>query len=540
MPGLMVWHALPIPHLSGADVNTDHTGWNPWSHAALAAAILGILLARVPLLWTTGEFIAEDGRVFFAHAWSYALPGSLLIPYAGYFHVLPRLIAEGAQFFPIAWQPLIYALTGLTLNAAILSMFYLPHFRGVLAADSWRLSLCLLLALAPNAENLGLILGLHWYLAFALALLLVMEFPRTAWGRRLMLIVAILIPWSAPGALALAPVFLLKLLRQRHLPTRIWTGLGLANLGLVGAFVLWFRLSQPERTGEYAWTDILPALDRVFLRGWLAQTTLGPLAAQALAQAAPFALSLFGLVMLTILACRFRKPGTCAPTRAAALILASATLMLLLSLTRTLYLAEFAELALPRHTRYLTAPTLLLILAGGILLYPVRMRLQSLTPGFLLGALAVMQIASAHRHNHWSRPPGHFTLRSYVGKIEDFRAHYEATGTPASLYVPSDIPYDGPVLQLGGGRVVTQDEGLRYAVEAIPRENGSWDSWLGVFESETDTPFIRHQLWGELEFLGKFEGRIWFRDRENRLHFTSELLYPQRWITDGQQFILTH
>ena len=39
-----------------------------WKHALLCGGVLLLLMVRVPLLWQTGEFVSEDGWVFFGRS----------------------------------------------------------------------------------------------------------------------------------------------------------------------------------------------------------------------------------------------------------------------------------------------------------------------------------------------------------------------------------------------------------------------------------------------------------------------------------------
>lgn len=513
----------------------DHN-WSRCNHLALVAAITGVLMARLPNLWTTGEFIAEDGRVFFADAWNHSLPLSLLLPYAGYFHVLPRLAAELLQPFPLAWQPTLYAFVGLLANAALLTVFYLPSCRNLLPSDPWRLAVCLLLSLAPNAENLGLLLGWHWYLTAVFALLLVMEFPAGRWPRRTLMAAAVAIPWSAPAALALTPFFLWRLLLEKKAAVRMWLGIALLNLSVTGGYLLVFRLSNPERTGAFTLDMLPPALERLFLRGWLAETGIGHRLAGTLAAQAPALLSLIGLLVLGVFAFSLWRHRGQPEARAAVLLLLAAAAMLFLSLARTLYLAELAGRPLPRHTRYLTAPSLLLIIAGSITLFLGRTRMPRWGPTLVFAAVAGFQLFGFTQTRHWSRPPGYFNWNDWIPAIRAFSQSQHRE--PASLYLPSDVPYDGPVLERLGGLLVMPEAGLPQALQATPVGPELWQSWIGAFQTKPGEPWILHEDWGPLEFLGVYGGRVWFRDYEERLHFTSQLLYPDRWIVDEERFIL--
>ncbi len=126
-----------------------------WKHVLLWGGVLLLLMARLPLLWSTGEFISEDGWVFFAGAFNAPWYDSLVTPFAGYFRIEARLFAEIFSGFPMVWQPYIFAMGGLAINAVILALVYAPGFRRVLREDGHRGLIVLPLALAPNAENLG-------------------------------------------------------------------------------------------------------------------------------------------------------------------------------------------------------------------------------------------------------------------------------------------------------------------------------------------------------------------------------------------------
>jgi hypothetical protein len=493
-----------------------------WKHLLLFAAVLAILAARVPLLWSTGEFVAEDGWVFFADAWNHGLLDSLLLPYAGYFHLVPRLIAGLCSGLPIVDQPYAYAAIGLGLNAVILAAFYLPVFRRLVPSDLLRATLTLLLALAPNAQNLGLVLGLHWYLAYALCLVFVSPAPTTTRGQVLLAAVVILCVWSSPSTIVLAAFALPAWWRDRSSAHRLKIGVILASVLLVAVFAILLRVGQAERTGVYAPEDLPAALVRLILRGWLGVSLLGPQLAAALPAVAvdAFGLGVLGLIVFCIWKHRDREF-----TLPAATLLLLGQAMLMLSLARTAYVAELATLHLPLHTRYLTAPTLLLYAGLGIAAAHLLTRPQFLAAA---GGLAAVLLLGLPGQNHWARPATTFHLRDAVPAIEAF----SRTSGPASLYVPADVPYWGPVLEKQGGVVIAPEVGLVAAVQAQPDSQGGYQSWLGSFRV-TDDGWIEHAARGRLHFTGVERGRVFFRDTSDRLLFTSPLLYPAFWQLEG-------
>ncbi len=511
----------------------EHRGWK---QLVCTGAVLLILLARVPNYWLGGEFVGEDGWVYFADAWNHTFLESLTLTYAGYFHLLARLVAAVWSGLPVTWQPYAYAATGLLLNAGMLSAFYLPAFRKAMPSDPGRLVVVLFLALAPNAENLGLILGLHWYLAFCLTLILVAPAPVNPVSRLAVLLLALICVWSSPSALVLAPFALVACLRSRSPSARLNFALICGGLLLVGILIGLMRIKFAERTGAFEWIDTVLSLDRLVLRGWIGVGLLGPRLAGYLAREIPLVLDFLTAGLSAALVAILWRNRSREFARHAAIVLGAALLMLLLSLTRTAYVAELARLSLPRHVRYLTAPTLLLYVGLGIVL-------NGAWPGFgrrqlaaLAGLSAALLVFALPGEIHWSRPAVWFHLRDTVPAIEQLKTRYAKDGRPASLYIPTDIPYWGPVLEVGGGRTIPPKAGLANAVGATPDGKGRFNSWLGRFTALGQGNWIEHQAWGRLEFTGVEKGRVFFHDSAGRLLFTSPLLYPRLWMLNGAQW----
>ena len=511
--------------------------YRPWKHLLLWFGLVAMILLRMPSLWAPRQFMAEDGRVFFADAWSLPVWESVLLPYAGYFHLLPRLLAEMASLLPLAWQPTLFPLLATAVNALIFSLFFLPHFRRLIASDATRGGICLLFPLLPHAENLGLLLGLHWYLAFALALVLVMDFP-TRWAGRLALLGGgILTAWSSPSTLVLAPFFLGAAYRGRGSVAGRGYAILFLNLCVVGVFVLLLRLAGGDRTGTFSPEDLGPALDRLVFRGWIATTFLGNGVTSPLAEQLPFLLSALGVGGLALLLwslARSRSPAA----NSAALLFLTGFLMVLFSLARTLYLSELAEIPLPRHDRYLTAPTLLLLTASSVLLVSaLRWHPYILRTLFLL--YAGLLFLGLPKQTHWARQAIYFDFQTSLPAIRAWENRMRPEGTPASLYLPHDIPYDGVVLRIQGGETLPPEVGLPNALGAsLNRHTMVWHSWMGSFRTAPESHWIRHENRGRLKYVGMTGGRVWFHDTDGRLLFTSPLLYPLFWTVDGEQFRL--
>jgi hypothetical protein len=108
-----------------------------------------------PDLW------AEDGNLFFTDAYELEI-NSLIQPYAGYYHTLPRLLAYAFSFLPISIYPQLIFLSSLFTCAAVSAQFSRPAYRWLMPSDAARLGLCLAMCVAPGLyEVLGNLANLH-------------------------------------------------------------------------------------------------------------------------------------------------------------------------------------------------------------------------------------------------------------------------------------------------------------------------------------------------------------------------------------------
>lgn len=181
----------------------------------LAATLLGclvLLFLRKPEALTTPQFWAEDGTQFFEAARDDGA-GSLLAPYNGYRHVLPRVIALAATALPPGHAPAIFnASAALTMLLAAAFCFdrrlNLPSW----SAAAFALSFVLVPHSGVVFANLTNVLNV---LVIPLVLLTLAAAPRTARERLLDFGVLLAAGSSGPWIAVVTPFFVLRVVRQR-------------------------------------------------------------------------------------------------------------------------------------------------------------------------------------------------------------------------------------------------------------------------------------------------------------------------------------
>ncbi len=185
------------------------------AYAVALAVLVALLLRRVdvfeiPRLW------AEDGNVFFADVVAFGPIATLFRPYAGYLHLVPRIIADLGSGLPIAWVPRFYVTVAFILDTACCSLFALPIFRFLLRSDGMRAVVCVLLALAPGANELiGNVANLQWYLVLPVFLVIALPAEMTRnwkpWRVAATSVAGFLAVASAPECLIALPIVVAKL-----------------------------------------------------------------------------------------------------------------------------------------------------------------------------------------------------------------------------------------------------------------------------------------------------------------------------------------
>lgn len=201
-----------------------------WCTLLVCAAIL---ILRRPDLIHTPQFWAEDGIIFFEQ--SHTLHWKALFePYAGYLHLVPRLIAAAAAAFHPLYAPAIFVASAFLLTLYVASQTQsrrcpLPRHPGFALA----------VVLVPDtSEVLLFLVNVQWVLAAGLLLLLISadaQRPREAFHDS---IAAVLLGLTGPFSVLLAPLFLWRAWRRRTRASRFLAAL-VIGCALVQGWTIW-------------------------------------------------------------------------------------------------------------------------------------------------------------------------------------------------------------------------------------------------------------------------------------------------------------
>lgn len=262
--------------------STEVTELRPFSYLRFSLVVVGsclLLAARWPSMLLAPQFIFEDGRIFFAQAYNLGIVDAITQLYAGYWHLIPRLIAEAGSFLPVAAAPLFYHLAALVISGLAMAWFYLPHFRHLVANDWLRLAFVVLMVSMPDPDGLMFIAYVQWYVAVWAVLLVVMTPPRSVWLQWVLAIVYLLALGTAPVLLILTPLWIIRLFCARSVQQRLWLGMIAAGSLFIGLLIL----SVPRVAGVQRADPWLLAVD--FIRGVSYKIFAAPLLGKTLSNA---------------------------------------------------------------------------------------------------------------------------------------------------------------------------------------------------------------------------------------------------------------
>jgi hypothetical protein len=134
-----------------------------------------LLALRRPDALVNPQLWAEDGVIFFREDLQFGFWHSLITPYAGYLHAIPRLIAGLTSNLPARFVPVSFSVAALSVEALSCSAFFLPCCRAYIQSDAIRAAACIALAcVVPTGHELvGTISNVQWWLLIPGLLLMV-------------------------------------------------------------------------------------------------------------------------------------------------------------------------------------------------------------------------------------------------------------------------------------------------------------------------------------------------------------------------------
>lgn len=219
----------------------------PMRRLLIAVAVMAIIALRKHDTFLNPQFWAEDGNIFFlqAEAMDWRV---LFVPYEGYLHFLPRMIAAIGRGLPLVSVPVFYATAALLFTGLIAWTIQSPRIR---TPAGWAGALAI--AIIPHPGEVYLtICNLHWISALGLFALVLMDDAETFRQRCGDIALLIVAGLTGPFIVLALPFFGWRAWRRRtH-----WSYLLLA-LALAGAAAhIPSLLNRPSQEIATAWDPV--------------------------------------------------------------------------------------------------------------------------------------------------------------------------------------------------------------------------------------------------------------------------------------------
>jgi hypothetical protein len=182
----------------------------------VAAGAFALLVARRPEALFRSEFSFEGGSVFYAGTYFGSVPEILFRPYAGYQHLLARLISFLERIVPVQLAPLASHIVALALIAGLAAFIASDRLRTIVPSRGARLALAGLLVVLPNVqESAGVVGDIQRYIPIYLLPLSLVPPPVSRVGRRLELSWLAIISISGLFAAFMQPLFWWRAWKRR-------------------------------------------------------------------------------------------------------------------------------------------------------------------------------------------------------------------------------------------------------------------------------------------------------------------------------------
>ncbi len=217
------------------DIGVGVPAW--WRRPAVLAGMViitaALLALRKPWALHTPQLFAEDGSIFLTQDEQMGIR-AWWVPYNGYLHILPRIIAWIASHTADpAWWPAIY--NGCAFAVTIALFARLASARVMLPAKPWLM--LAFVVVVGTSEVLINVTNLQWVTAFFLLLQLFTAPPAGLLQRITDLSILAVIGLNGPFAVVFAPLFGWRLWREKNLDALLALAVIVACAGVQGWFV---------------------------------------------------------------------------------------------------------------------------------------------------------------------------------------------------------------------------------------------------------------------------------------------------------------
>src|SRR2546425_1002417 len=180
----------------------------------IAFVVLVALSAKKPDAIFHPQLWAEDGVIFLAQQRERGFFHALLTPYAGYYHLVPRVTAVIADSFPLIYTPIIYNYIAVLLTCCV--SYYIFFARIGLSNIYAKLILSLVPVLVPHTgEVLVTVTNIQWVLALCLPFLYMQDIHQHWLETLVSLIVVVIVGLTGPFMIFSSATLLLRFIYHR-------------------------------------------------------------------------------------------------------------------------------------------------------------------------------------------------------------------------------------------------------------------------------------------------------------------------------------
>lgn len=506
--------------------NSEFLKYSFRTHLGLIALLVLVLFLKNAPLFLAGQFVGEDSFYFYETAYNQPWYLAVTTPYAGYLHVLPMLLAELLWNLPFSILPWSNHIVALFLCVGALSWFYTPFCRSLIESDNVRAGVVCFLALMPFQPNLGMLLGLHWYVAFTVGLILLGELPRRHFGTISISVFAVLSAWSSPSTIVLIPIavirwWLLRSDRRRILPMSFL----IASLSYLLA-ILWLFKPMSSQSHYADYLVAAQATWQMFHEGLFLRAIVGLGFADFIPSIVKAVLQVTAFFALIWFSWRQRQSpriwlGLC--------MIVVSLMILILTMFRGHQSALVLKTDLLLIERYLTTPAFYFMTGVAVLLAPYMKHISRY--------LLVILYSVCLLFLFWGATPlsGKYPLdlafphRDKVKALKKYDKMYlsgEIEGE--TLAMPGWTPYQAMRLRIGGGRYCENPDSLSciFGKKLTVLTEGKYEvDWFGTFDV-VDRNWLNHEELGRIKMLGYSRGFYWYMDKLGQRYVTGPAIYP--------------